>query len=110
MLFRSADGVNAPGAQRLFKLLARDNVWAKLSAPYRVSKLQPLAQDVTAIARRMVQIAPDRLVWGTDWPHPNGRWVPNVGDLADMLLEWVPDEAVRNRILAANPARLYGFA
>jgi predicted TIM-barrel fold metal-dependent hydrolase len=57
----------------------------------------------------MVEIAADRLVWGTDWPHPTAQWLPNDGDLADMLLDWIPDEAVRTRILVANPARLYGF-
>lgn len=56
-----------------------------------------------------MQAAPERCVWGTDWPHPNAPFMPNDGDLADMLLDWIPDEAQRNKILAANPARLYGF-
>ena len=58
-----------------------------------------------------VRHAPARLVWGSDWPHVNrpGRAMPNDGDLLDLMLEWVPDEAVRNRILAANANTLYGF-
>ena len=69
--------------------------------------------DVTPFARAVVAAAPDRVVWGTDWPHPAAQGlkapVPNDGDLADLLLEWVPDEAQRKRVLVDNPARLYGF-
>jgi predicted TIM-barrel fold metal-dependent hydrolase len=48
-------------------------------------------------------------VWGTDWPHPNDKHTPNCGDLADMVADWIPDEAVRRRILVENPVRLYDF-
>ena len=75
----------------------------------RISKQAPKFADVTPFVRALVEAAPDRCVWGTDWPHPNVAFMPNDGDLADMLAEWVPDEARRNRILAANPARLYDF-
>ena len=55
--------------------------------------------------------APERMVWGTDWPHVNldGREMPNDGDLLDLLAEWVPDAAARNRILVDNACALYGF-
>ncbi|NBW55467.1 MAG: hypothetical protein EBR42_09220 [Betaproteobacteria bacterium] len=59
----------------------------------------------------MVQVAPDRLVWGTDWPHPSARErMPNDGDLADLLAQWAGDEKDLQKILVTNPARLYDFA
>lgn len=57
--------------------MRRDNVWAKLSGPYLVSKQPSPAAEVTRFARKMVEIAPDRLVWGTDWPHPTAKQVPD---------------------------------
>ena len=62
------------------------------------------------MAQAVVEAAPDRVVWGSDWPHViHWRGMPNDGDLLNMLPEWVPDEAQRRRILVDNPARLYGF-
>lgn len=105
------DGVEAPAFKTLLRLLRRDNVWAKLIGPYFVSKRAPDFADVTPFARAVVAAAPDRTVWGTDWPHPAvhrlGVAMPNDGTLADMVLEWIPDEAQRKRTLADNPARLY---
>ncbi|HEX4795973.1 MAG TPA: amidohydrolase family protein [Humisphaera sp.] len=104
-----AAGMDSPDFKTLLRLLARPNVWMKLSGPYHVSKKSPLAPDVTPFALRIVEAAPDRLVWGTDWPHPTAPWMPNDADLADMLLDWIPDEATRKKILVDNPARLYDF-
>ena len=66
---------------------------------------------VTALAKALVANAPERLVWGTDWPHVNmnDREMPNDGDLVDLIGEWIPDEKTRTRILADNPCELYGF-
>ncbi len=66
---------------------------------------------MTPLAQALVRHAPDRLVWASDWPHVNmiGRTMPNDGDLLDLMLDWVPDETVRNRILVDNPCALYGF-
>jgi len=66
---------------------------------------------VTALAQAFVRHAPQRLVWGSDWPHVNmnDRAMPNDGDLLDLLAEWVPDETLRHRILAENARALYGF-
>jgi predicted TIM-barrel fold metal-dependent hydrolase len=66
---------------------------------------------VTPLAQLFVKHAPERMVWGSDWQHVNldGREIPNVGELLDLLLEWVPDTAVRNRILSQNASKLYGF-
>lgn len=105
----AADGLEAPGFQTLLRLARHERCWFKLIGPYRLSSQAPMFPDVTPFARALVAAAPDRCVWGTDWPHPNTDHMPNDGDLADMLLDWIPDEAQRNRVLAENPARLYDF-
>jgi predicted TIM-barrel fold metal-dependent hydrolase len=110
---RADDGVNAPAFRTLLRLLERPNVWAKVIGPYFLSDKPPRFPDVTPFARAVVAAAPERVLWGTDWPHPAVHRLrapmPNDGDLADMLLEWVPDEAQRQRLLVTNPARLYRF-
>jgi len=63
------------------------------------------------MAHALVQAAPERLIWGTDWPHVMmKKTMPNDADICDLLADWVPDEAIRHRILVDNPAALYGFA
>lgn len=66
--------------------------------------------NMTQYARTLVAHAPHRLVWGSDWPHVvmNHMAMPNDGDRLDLMLDWVPDETARNRILAQNPLVLYG--
>jgi predicted TIM-barrel fold metal-dependent hydrolase len=106
----TAEGLQSSAYRALLRLLARDNVWAKLMGPYFVSDAVPHYPDLVPFARGMIEVAPDRVVWGSDWPHPSAREkMPDDGDLADMLGEWAPDEAVRHRILVDNPRRLYGF-
>jgi predicted TIM-barrel fold metal-dependent hydrolase len=105
-------GLDQPVFKKLLQMLDGDRCWLKLSGPMLVNrKDEPPYPTVTPMARKLVEHAPDRLVWGTDWPHVNlqGRIMPNDGDLLGLMLEWAPDENVRNRILAANPAKLYGF-
>lgn len=89
--------------------LLRDGGWVKLSGAYRLQPEPPYA-GTTRLARALVEAAPDRCVWGSDWPHV-AHWttMPNVGDLLDLLVDWVPDPVVRNRILTVNADRLYGF-
>ena len=65
--------------------------------------------DVEANVKALVAAAPDRCVWGTDWPHSQMKPAPEAGVLLDQLFEWVPDAAVRQKVLVDNPARLYGF-
>jgi 2-pyrone-4,6-dicarboxylate lactonase len=101
-----------PGFQALLRLLADGRAWVKLTAPYRISSRGLPHADVTEFARALVDHAPDRVVWGTDWPHAKAEWpipMPNDGDLADLIEDWVPDPALREEVLVANPARLYGF-
>ncbi|MGH8616744.1 MAG: amidohydrolase family protein [Burkholderiales bacterium] len=104
------DGIAAPPFQALLRLLRRENVWAKIMGVYFVSERAPGFADVPALARAVVAAAPDRTVWATDWPHPMGlHQMPNDGDLADMLADWIPDAAQREQVLVTNPARRYGF-
>ena len=109
---RGAEGVDSPGFRALLRMLGeRDDFWVKLSSWYRLSDSGPPAYaDMKPLARALVAARPNRVVWGSNWPHPiwNGH-MPNDGDLVDLLCEWVPDEAAREMILVANPARLYGF-
>jgi len=103
-------GIDAPGFQALIRFLKSGRGWSKLSAPYRTSREAPPYTDITKFAHALVNAVPDRLVWGTDWPHVMMETaMPNTGIFADLLTTWVPDEAVRRRILVDNPARLYGF-
>jgi predicted TIM-barrel fold metal-dependent hydrolase len=103
-------GVGAPGFQALIHLLQSGRGWAKLSAPYRTSRQEPPYHDITPFAQALVAAAPDRLVWGSDWPLVLlETTMPNDGDLVDQIAVWIPDESARRRILVDNPERLYGF-
>ncbi|MGE0797661.1 MAG: amidohydrolase [Lautropia sp.] len=106
----AAGGAAQPAFQRLLRLLDTGRVWVKLSGPMRCTTEEPPYPSVTPIARALVAAAPQRLLWGSDWPHVNmnGRTMPNDGDLFDLLAEWVPDAAARRRILVDNPAAVYG--
>jgi predicted TIM-barrel fold metal-dependent hydrolase len=93
-------------------LLEKRKAWVKLSGVYIDSKVGPPSySDRKAITQAYVKDAPDRLVWGTDWPHPtvSGPKPDNLV-LLNLLLEWVPDEETRTRILVRNPEKLYGFS
>lgn len=105
--------VSHPGFQSLLRLVDSGRFWVKLSGAYMTSKSgPPLYGDVGAMAKELVKRAPERLVWASNWPHPlpaaSGE-KPDDALQLDVLLDWAPDEKIRNRILAENPARLYGF-
>jgi predicted TIM-barrel fold metal-dependent hydrolase len=103
-------GVDAPGYQAFLRLLKSGRAWAKLTGPYRISSGALPYADVVPYAHTLIDAAPDRIVWGTDWPHVTMKGaMPNDGDLCDLLLDWVPDERLRHRVLVDNPAKLYGF-
>ena len=104
-----ADGIEGPSFRTLLRLAQHERCWFKLIGPYRISRQPPTFPDVTPFARALVAAAPDRCVWGTDWPHPNADFMPNDGELADMVTEWIPDATLRKRVLVENPARLYDF-
>jgi predicted TIM-barrel fold metal-dependent hydrolase len=105
------DGVDQPAVKAVLKMLDSGRVWLKLSGPMRCTDEPPPYPSLTPLAHVFVKHAPDRMVWGSDWPHVNldGMVMPNDGDLLDLLAEWVPEAAVRNRILTQNPKALYGF-
>jgi len=103
-------GVEEPGFQTLLGLLANEKFWIKVSGADRNSKTGLPFVDTVPFARALIAAAPDRILWGTDWPHPNLKVdMPNDGDLLDLLAVYTPDETVRKKILVDNPARLYGF-
>ena len=95
-------------------LIDRGRTWIKLSGAYSNSKIRPPDYpEATKIAVAFVKAAPERLVWGSDWPHPgeqNKPELPNDALLFDLLAVWAPDEGTRHRILVENPVALYGFA
>jgi D-galactarolactone isomerase len=93
-------------------LLTNGRTWVKLSGPYLVSRSgAPVYADAGMVALRFAQLAADRMLWGSDWPHPTQAAVnkPDAARLLDDLTLWIPDESTRHRILVENPARLYGF-
>jgi len=104
-------GTEQPAFKTLLRMIDTGRVWVKISGPMRCTKQEYPYTPVTALAKALVAHAPERLVWGTDWPHVNmnDRQMPNDGDLVDLIPEWIPDEMTRKRILVDNPCALYGF-
>lgn len=96
--------------QALLRLLDHEHLWCKVSGSERASRQDPPYDDAVPYAREVVQRFPDRVLWGTDWPHPNFRAdPPDDGDLFDLLPRIAPTEALMQSLLVENPERLYGF-
>lgn len=106
-----AMGVAHPKYQAFLDYFAEGKCWVKLTAPYRITGHSTTPyEDVTQFAHALVERRPDRIVWGTDWPHPICPVpMPNDGDLTDHLAAWVPDAAIQHRILVENATNLFGF-
>lgn len=113
-------GVRQPGFDTLLSLLHAGKAYVKISAPYRSSTLSPDFPDVVPLAKALIAANPERIIWGTDWPHPMqipGRKFTEITPYYDVddgrdlnqLALWAPGSAVRKTILVDNPARLYGF-
>jgi predicted TIM-barrel fold metal-dependent hydrolase len=104
-------GVDAPGFKALIELMRRGNTWMKISGANRVSATDlPPYDDVKRLAHALIAAAPERIMWGTDWPHPNKYVVnPNDGDLVDAFGDWVTDETMRRKIMVDTPAAFYRF-
>lgn len=104
-------GIDAPGFKALLNLVRDGNTWVKISGANRVSATDlPPYDDVQPMARALIAANEDRIMWGTDWPHPNKYEVnPNDGDLVDAFGQWVPDEAMRRKIMVENPEKFYDF-
>ena len=119
---RAALGIDQPGFSDLLDLVRSGRAYVKISGAYRGSTLAPDYPDVAPFVRALIAANADRIVWGTDWPHPDtttppGRRPTDVtpmlqiddGRLLNQLAVWAPDAAIRKKILVDNPARLYGF-
>lgn len=102
-------GVAAAGFQGMLRLVSEGRCWVKLSGAYRMSAAGHPWTDTLPFAQALVRANPERLVWGTDWPHPSVQVMPNDGDLVNQIPEWLPTEDLREQVLVRNPARLYGF-
>jgi predicted TIM-barrel fold metal-dependent hydrolase len=119
---QAALGVEQPGFADLLELVKSGKAYVKISGAYRASKLGPDYPDATPLAQALIASNADRIVWGTDWPHPDsvtppGKQITDVtplfqiddGRLLNQLPVWAPDAATRKKILVDNPTRLYGF-
>lgn len=101
--------VNHPAYRIIRELLDRRKAWVKLSGAYMDRSGPPEYAGATAVARTYAAAAPERCVWGSDWPHPGPAIKPDDAQLFDLLLVWAEDSATRHRILVTNPQALYGF-
>jgi 2-pyrone-4,6-dicarboxylate lactonase len=104
-----AEGMNGKAFTVLKRLLDRGNVWVKLSGADRITKQPHSFADAVPFARALAAHNPERIVWGTDWPHPNHTAVPNDGELVDLIEEIAPDAKTRQLMLVDNPTKLFGF-
>jgi predicted TIM-barrel fold metal-dependent hydrolase len=118
----AALGTDQPGFSDLLDLVKSGKAYVKISGAYRASKAAPDYADVIPLAKALIAANPDRIVWGTDWPHPDAVTPPGKkptdvtpllqiddGRLLNQLPVWAPDAPIREKILVTNPARLYGF-
>jgi predicted TIM-barrel fold metal-dependent hydrolase len=119
---QAALGAAQPGFAAVLDLVKSGKAYVKISGAYRASKAAPDYNDVAPLAAALIAANPDRIVWGTDWPHPDSVTPPGKrptdvtpllaiddGRLLNLLPVWAPDAAIREKILVRNPARLYGF-
>jgi 2-pyrone-4,6-dicarboxylate lactonase len=103
-------GVNNAGFQALLRLMKTGKAWVKFTGPYRISGGPLPHADTIAYAHALIAANPQRVLWGTDWPHVMVKSaMPNDGDLCDLLSGWIADAATREQVLVHNPAKLYGF-
>jgi predicted TIM-barrel fold metal-dependent hydrolase len=109
---KTANGFDQPAFQLLLELMQRDNYWVKISGSDERTPSDYPYSEITPFAHALIEAAPDRVLWGSNWPHSNlfepGE-IPNDGKLLDLMLGFAPDDGVRQAILADNPARLFGF-
>ena len=103
-------GLSHPVFGVIRRLVDKGSTWVKLSVTYDNTKAGPPGYaDITRVAQAYVKAAPERMVWGSNWPHPNETTKPDDALLFDLMAKWAPEEATRKRILVDNPAMLYGF-
>ena len=101
-------GVAHPQFQRFIRMLSEhQNIWSKVSCPERLTVAGPPYDDVVPFARTLVEYFPDRVLWGTDWPHPNVPHMPDDGVLVDVIPKIAPSAMGQQKLLVDNPTRLY---
>jgi predicted TIM-barrel fold metal-dependent hydrolase len=100
-------GLDQKPFRQLLELMKNERAWIKVSGPERISSTGKPFHDAIPFARALIAAAPDRVLWGTDFPHPNVKWMPNDGELVDLFATICDDEGIRRRILVENPPRLY---
>ncbi len=106
----SASDINGPEMKTLLRLLERDHVWCKISGAERSSLSGPPWADVLPIGHGILDIAPQRVLWGTDWPHPVlTQEMPDDGKLVDLIPQLIPDAVIQQQVLVENPKRLFGL-
>jgi predicted TIM-barrel fold metal-dependent hydrolase len=118
---QAALGVSQPGFDTLLNLVRTGKAYVKISAPYRSSTKPPDYADVAPLAKALIGANPQRILWGSDWPHPASPvahrpvteitplWQVDDGRILNQLPAWAPDAVLRKIILVENPAKLYGF-
>jgi predicted TIM-barrel fold metal-dependent hydrolase len=105
------EGTAHPAFAVVRRLIDKGRTWVKLSLTYDSSKVgPPTYADVNKVGEAYVKAAPERMLWGSNWPHPSETTKPDDALLLDQLAVWAPDEATRRRILVENPETVYGFA
>ena len=106
----SDEGIESAAFATVMSLLETDRCWIKLASLYRLSSKPYPHEDMLPMIHRVVQARPDRMIWGSNWPHPiHTGPMPNDGDLVDLIPLWVPDSEQRRQMLVDNPVTLYGF-
>jgi predicted TIM-barrel fold metal-dependent hydrolase len=106
---KAADGLDQPPFKVLLEAMKNERCWVKICGAERVSSQGPPFTDAVPFGRALVAAAPERILWGTDWPHPNVKWMPDDAGLLELFPSMVPDAKLQRQILIDNPARLYGF-
>jgi 2-pyrone-4,6-dicarboxylate lactonase len=105
-----AEGVTSEAFKVLLRLLDTDRCWVKLASLYRLSAVPFPHEDMLPMIQEVARFRPDRIIWGSNWPHPIHKGpMPNDGDLVDLIPTWVPDGSTRHQMLVDNPAALYRF-
>lgn len=107
---KASEGLDQAPFKTLLELMRHENAWVKICGGERVSSSDPPFHDAIPFAQALIAAAPDRVLWGTDWPHPNVRMMPNDGELVNLFGEYTPDPAVQKQILVDNPDRMYFYA
>src|SRR3954449_1817849 len=101
-------GLEQEPFRHLLRLMQNDKLWVKVSGCDRISRTGPPYADAVPFARKLVTEFPDRVVWGTDWPHPHHKGpVPDEGQLVDLIAEMAPTDELRHKLMVDTPRRLY---